>query len=166
MVKVTASGRTAAESPYLSTIVRHEGLYRRYNEFAVKLHTGGLIPARARELLLLRSAWLCQAPYEWEQHVTIAKVIGLSTDEIELVISGPDHPEWDPLEAALLRSVDELHAIGSLTDSTWEALAENLDETQLVELPVLVGMYHLIAYVMNSLRVPPEEGAGLGLDAR
>ena len=39
-------------------------------------------------------------------------------------------------------------------------LAEHLDERQLVELPMLVGHYHLVAFALNSLGVQIEDGAG------
>jgi alkylhydroperoxidase family enzyme len=117
-------------------------------------------------LLVLRSAWLCRGSFEWEQHVAIAHDVGISPDEVERVASGAGDPAWTPYEAALLRSVDELHATGSITDATWMVLAGELDEVQLVELPFLVGQYHLVAYVQNALRVAPDPGHGEGLTAR
>ena len=45
----------------------------------------------------------------------------------------------------------------------WEALAARLDERQLIELLIVVGHYHMTAYLQNTLRFPPRDGnAGLG----
>lgn len=140
-----------------STLVRHPGLFRRWLAFAGKLLQGGKLPARARELVILRTAWRCGASYEWAQHVAIARDAGLSVDEIRAVAKdGPDAPAWSSVEAALLRAVDELvdhHCIG---DDTWAALAAEYDQRQLIEVPMLSGHYALLAGTLNSLGVQPE----------
>ena len=38
-------------------------------------------------------------------------------------------------------------------DVTWKTLAERYDERQLIELPVLIGQYQLVAFYQNSLRL-------------
>jgi alkylhydroperoxidase family enzyme len=139
-----------------STLVRHPGLFRRWMPFGGKL-LGGKLPARAREIVILRTAWRCGASYEWAQHVAIAREAGLSADEIRAVAKdGADAPGWPAAEAALLRAVDELvddHVIG---DATWAALAAAFDERQLIEVPMLSGHYAMLAGTLNSLGVQPE----------
>ena len=46
----------------------------------------------------------------------------------------------------------------SISDATWNELASHYDERQLIELPMLVGHYHLVAYTLNSLGVQREPG--------
>jgi 4-carboxymuconolactone decarboxylase len=140
-----------------ATLVRHAGLFRRWLPFGGKLLAGKL-PARDRELLILRSGWRCGAEYEWAQHVPIGKAAGLSDDEVERVKAGPDADGWDPFDAVLLRAVDELHDGSCITDGTWAALAERYDERQLIEVPMVVGHYHLVAFTLNSLGVQLEDG--------
>ena len=86
------------------------GLFSRWLPFGGKLLGGGKLPARDRELLILRTGWLCHAEYEWAQHREISKSIGIATDEIARVREGPDAAGWDPFDATLLRAADELHA--------------------------------------------------------
>ncbi|MEY2460760.1 MAG: hypothetical protein QOG30_2590, partial [Acidimicrobiaceae bacterium] len=95
-------------SNIFSTLVRHPGLFRKWMPFGGKLLTGKL-PARERELLILRTGWRCQSDYEWGQHVLIGRAAGLSDEEIERLKAGPDAPGWDPFDAALVRAADELH---------------------------------------------------------
>lgn len=140
-----------------STLVRHPGLFRRWLPFAGKLLAGRL-PARERELLILRTGWLCQAEYEWAQHVIIGRAAGLSDEEIDRIKAGPDAGGWDPFEATLLRAADELHAKARMDEATWSELADHYDEQQLIEVPMVVGHYHMVAFTLNSLGVPLEEG--------
>src|SRR5439155_2015404 len=111
-----------------------------------------------RELLILRTAWHPQAAYEWGQHVAIAQNAGVTDDEIGRVPDGPDADGWDPFDAVLLRAADELHGDACLGDATWAALAERYDERQLIEVPMLVGHYHMVAFALNSLGVQREAG--------
>jgi alkylhydroperoxidase family enzyme len=147
-------------SNIFATLVRHPGLFRRWLPFGGKL-LAGKIPDRERELLILRTGWHCGSAYEWAQHVRIARTAGLSDDAIGRVRDGPDAPGWDPFDACLLRAADELHADSCVSDATWEALAERYDERQMIELPMLVGHYHLVAFALNSLgvQVEPEVAA-------
>jgi 4-carboxymuconolactone decarboxylase len=140
-----------------ATLVRYPGLYRRWMPFAGKLLAGKL-PARDRELLILRSAWRCASSYEWGQHVRLAKQAGLSAEEIDRIATGPDAPGWELFDRTLLAAVDELHDDACLTDATWATLASRYDERQLIELPMLVGQYHMLAFALNSLGVQREPG--------
>lgn len=149
-------------SDHTATLMRHPDLYRPHIAYGVQLSARSLLPARERELLILRTGWLCQAPFEWGEHVLIAKRIGVTSAEIERVTQGPDAPGWDEFERALLRAADELHAEAMISDATWAVLARRLDERQLIELPCLVGHYHLVAFYQNALRMRPRpENQGL-----
>ena len=88
----------------------------------------------------------------------IGRAAGLTDDEIRRVQDGPDAPGWSADDATLLRAADELHDDSCITDATWEALAARYDQRQLIELPMLVGHYHLVAYALNSLGVQREPG--------
>ena len=70
---------------------------------------GRKAPARDRELLILRTAVLCQAEYEWGQHRLIGQSAGISEAEIDRVRNGAAAEGWDPFDAALLSAVEELH---------------------------------------------------------
>jgi alkylhydroperoxidase family enzyme len=146
-----------------TTLVRHPGLYRRWLPFGGKLLLGGSLDARQRELLILRTATNCSAEYEWGQHVGIARQIGISDEEIRRVREGPSADGWSRHEATLLRAADELHESAEIGDRTWSALAAAYDEKQLIELCMLIGHYHMVAFTLNSLRVQREEGVP-GLD--
>jgi 4-carboxymuconolactone decarboxylase len=139
------------------TIARHEALLRAWLPFAGFLLGGGVLAARERELLILRTGCNCSSDYEWGQHVRLAEQLGVAREEIMRVADGPDAPGWSPADAALLRAADELHEHSRIADDTWAALAESYDERGLLEIAMLVGHYHMVAFALNS--------AGVELDA-
>jgi alkylhydroperoxidase family enzyme len=146
-----------------ATLVRHPGLFRRWLPFGGKLLAGKL-PARDRELLILRTAHLCQAEYEWGQHRLIALQAGASEAEIDRVRQGAGAEGWDPFDAALLNAADELHEQACISDASWDTLASRYDERQLIEVPMIVGHYHMVAFTLNSLGVELEPGV-VGFDS-
>lgn len=141
-----------------TTLVRHPGLYRRWLPFAGKLLMRGRLEARERELVILRTAWNCQAEYEWGQHVLIAREAGLSDDEIRRLREDVGAGGWSEAEAGLLRAADELHRDAAISDETWSRLSARYDEPQLIELCMLIGHYHMVAFTLNGLRVQREDG--------
>jgi 4-carboxymuconolactone decarboxylase len=141
-----------------STLARHPGLLRRWLVFGNHVLGKSTLPARERELAILRTGWLCRAEYEWGHHVAIGKEAGLSSDEIKRVTRGASDPGWQPWEAALLQAVDELHADSFISDATWKALTQRYDEQQLMDLIFAVGQYKLVCMALNSLGVQLEEG--------
>ncbi|WP_269858082.1 carboxymuconolactone decarboxylase family protein [Streptomyces sp. RPT161] len=114
---------------------------------------GEVLPARERELVILRTAWRSQAPYIWAHHHAAGLFVGLSETEIARVAS-EDTSEWTPFEAALLVAVDELHTRSVISDSTWKQLAERYDEEQFLELLALAGTYKTLAFILNSSVAP------------
>lgn len=160
-----AKGGRASAGAVFSVLVRHPSLYRAWATFTTELRLVQKLPTRDRELLVLRTGWRCQAPYEWGQHVRMALQTGFTHEEIERVIIGSEAADWDEFERAVLRSADELHDTGTICDATWSVLTSRYSEDQLIELPMVVGWYHLIAYVHNALQIPTEPDVG-GLEAR
>src|SRR5438270_13273993 len=84
-------------SNIFATLVRHPGLFRHWLPFGGKLLAGKL-PPRERELLILRTGWHCRSSYEWGQHVLMARLSGLTDEEIARVPGGPAAPGWSAFD--------------------------------------------------------------------
>lgn len=156
-----AALRPSPDGPELNifpTLARHPELFRAWLPFGGFLLLSSELPARDREILTLRTAFNCRSDYEWGQHVPIAVTAGVTEDEIARVETGPDVPAWAPFDAALLRAADELHADSCISEATWEVLRSAYNDRQLIEVCMLVGQYHLVAYALNSLGVQREAG--------
>jgi alkylhydroperoxidase family enzyme len=144
-------------------LARNPALFAAWSDFSTALQVARRLPPREKELAILRVAWRCQAPYEWGQHVRRGLAAGVTRSEIDRVKRGPDDGGWDELDRALVRAADELHDDGTISDESWTVLAARYDHPQLIELTMLIGFYHLMAYVLNAFQVPLEDGIE-GLD--
>jgi 4-carboxymuconolactone decarboxylase len=150
--------RADGEVPNIfTTIAHHPRLLKRWTAFGGTLLFRGELGGRDRELLILRTAWNCRAHYEWDHHVAIGRQAGLADDEVARVTEGAGATGWSPAEAALLQAADELHDHDRIDDATWSELATTYTPAQLVEICMVVGQYHLVAFTLNSLGVQLEE---------
>ena len=87
---------------------------------------------------------------------SVAKSVSTTTTS-RASVAGPSAPGVSPLETALLRAADELYRDDVIGDATWDALARELSEKQLLDLLLTVGGYRSATYAINS--------AGVQLDA-
>jgi alkylhydroperoxidase family enzyme len=141
------------------TLARYPEVSRRVGQLSAHvLGPTSTLSARDREILILRTAWLCQAEYEWAQHRLIARKAEMTDDEIERCREGSAASGWTETEANLLRAADDLHTEQKISDANWAALADTYDDQQMMDIVFAVGQYTMFAMAMNSFGVPLDEG--------
>jgi alkylhydroperoxidase family enzyme len=141
-----------------STIANHPDLYREWTTFASSILRKSTLPPRDREILILRIGWLCQAEYEWGQHVRLGKRAGLTDDDLARIRQGPTAAGLGELDRLLLTATDELHADACISDATWAALSKHYDTRQMMDVVFTVGEYNLVSMALNSFGVQLDEG--------
>jgi alkylhydroperoxidase family enzyme len=141
-----------AEHNLFTTMVRHPRLYKHWLPYGTAMLYAKL-PPRDRELLILRAAHRCECDYEWIQHKELALGIGVTEAEVARVCDGPTAQGWSDFDAALILAVDELLDDHSISDATWQTLAERYDEVFLIEVPMVVGHYFALGMTLNTLGV-------------
>jgi 4-carboxymuconolactone decarboxylase len=124
------------------------------------------LPAREREIVILRIGYLCRSGYEWTQHHAIGLRSGLSAEEIEKIKAGADAPGWSLADRALLRAADELHYDQFITDATWAALSEHFSEKQRMDVVFTVGQYTQVSMILNTFGVQLDQGQTLDPDLK
>jgi 4-carboxymuconolactone decarboxylase len=137
-------------------LMQNPKLARSWSRFAGYILGGQSLPARDREILILRIGWLNQAPYEWEQHVRIGKAAGLTDDEIDRISKGPK-AGWNKQDAALLQAADDLYENSVVSDETWKQLSERFNTEQMMDAVFTVGQYNLVSWALNSFGVPLDD---------
>lgn len=161
MADAVAKGLTGPDGELLNifgALANHPDLLRRWLVFASHVLAKNTVPARERELLILRTGALCRSPYEWGQHVIIGRDVGLSDVEIEACKHGSGDPVWSPEDALVLRAAEELHEFARIGDDTWAGLSQRWSTQQLMDMVATVGNYHLVAMFLNTLQVPLDAG--------
>jgi alkylhydroperoxidase family enzyme len=153
--RIRGSAGAARQGPipgYFLVMIKHPEVFRCQLEMGTAIFKGQL-PARDRELAILRIGWLCRAPYEWGEHVDIGRRCGVTSEDVTRIIEGSAAAGWSVHDRAILRGVEELLDNQIITDATWATLAQSWNEPQLIEFLMMVGQYVATAFVQNSLRI-------------
>ena len=111
------------------------------------------LPARERELLILRVGWNCRCGYEWAQHARIGRGAGLTAEELTGIKRGPGFAGWSEQDRLLLSAADELADTHFISDATWNALGERFSERQLMDIVFVVGHYTQVCMMLNTFGV-------------
>lgn len=142
-----------AEGPpsnVLGLLLNHPALASAFLTFNTHLLAHNSLPAKARELVILRVAWRRRSRYEWAQHVLIGRRAGVSEEELAQIRTGAG--------TLMNRAVDELEDTSSLSDGTYAELAEELDQRQLMDLVFTVGAYGVLAMAFNTFELEMDPG--------
>lgn len=114
----------------------------------------GSLPAEARELAILTTARVFDSRYEWQQHVPVARDIGIENETIRTI----GRCQWDQLNGPTAAVVNFVRTQcgRTVTDSQYDALAEHYAAGEIVALSMLVGHYTGVAQVIESMALPLE----------
>jgi alkylhydroperoxidase family enzyme len=135
------------------TIAHHPRLLKRFMNYAGLFLNKGLLPAREREIVILRVGWNCQSVYEFGQHTIIGERVGLTIEEITAVTRDIGEHNWNDRDIALLEMSDDLCADNCVSQHTWEKLRRDWKEDELIELVMVAGTYRLVSGFLNTMGV-------------
>lgn len=121
------------------------------------------LPARLRELAILRVGHLCGSAYELHQHRKIALAVGLSPEQVDAVAHSPGSELFDDTERLVLQAADQLVREVRIEDAAFARLRTVLGDRQVMELVISVGFYMMVARVIENTGIPVEDGGGPSL---
>ena len=127
-------------------------------ETTTRLFTKGLIQLRPRlrQVAILSVAGTGGFKYLAAHHDPISIKVGLSVQEIAAAKTGMGEGLND-LERAVARFAKESTVTGDVSDEAFQAVRSKLDDRELVELSITIGLYNCLGRVLNALRVDIEE---------
>ena len=125
--------------------------------------TSPVLPTRLRELVVLRTAYLMDCPYELGQHRDVAQTAGVDSDEIKSVTSesGWQTRSFSPAELAVLRLTTELVTTRSVAAAVFDAVHTALGSEATLEVLMVIGRYAGLALMLNALDVDLDDTARL-----
>lgn len=140
-----------------ATLAKHPALLDRFNRFGGFLLYKGQLPAREREVVILRVGWRSGSVYEFGQHTVIGKGAGLTDEEVRR-LAAESLQGWDEGDRDLVELADQLCATNNVAADLWERLAARWSEPEMIELLVVAGFYRLVSGFLNATGVQLEEG--------
>lgn len=133
-----------------SLMANHPALLDAWWDFRNYSVQGGELSQRDCELVILRVAVHMKSWYEWGSHVDRGLAAGLSQEEIDRVIDGPDARGWTERDATLIAAVDELVDDRGISASTLGNLSSHFSSKQVMDIIAIHGMYITLGCMINT----------------
>lgn len=121
------------------------GFYRSSNRRLDPVH---------RELGQTRAGWLVGSRFVYSQHMKAARFAGLTDEQAEAIRHWQVATCFDPAQRAVLAWTDALVLQqGRADDALFAALAQHLDEVQIIELTYVTCTYLMHAVMSRALKL-------------
>ncbi len=132
---------------------------RSLNTLARFIRDGSRLDPRLRELAILQVAYLTRSAWGFSHHVRIGREVGLSDDDIRAIAdeTGGRPTELEPAARAVLRAAREMTTDLAVSDETFSALREEIDNERLTDLIVTIAFYNGLVRVLETMQVDVEE---------
>lgn len=149
-------------------LAQHPRLSEHWLRFNAAASSGFVLPARVKEIAVLRIAWRSQSDYEWVQHMLSGLREGLTADDFIALQAELVDERWDEKDRAVVLAADGLWRYQNVDDETWSTLAAHFTTEQILELLFVVGGYIALACILNTGKVQlepvmAEQAEALGL---
>ena len=153
------AGRVTRTGPpaIFTTLGRGRGLFWGWLHYSARLMPFGALPRRECELVILAVATERGNAYETAHHRLLGQRAGLTTEEVDALVTGATPTSLSRREEVLRESALELVRTKDLSDPTWAALRAVTSEREALELVMLVGQYDSLATTLDVLRIAPDE---------
>ena len=138
--------------------VRHPEALRRFKAVGSFANRETQIPARDRELMILRVSWLYQSEFEWGQHYEQALAAGFTAEDAERIKVGSSAEGWSDWDRAILEATEGLVADCTIPDAAWDTLRTQWSEDVMLELIIFFGHYTMVTMFANTFGLGCEPG--------
>jgi alkylhydroperoxidase family enzyme len=129
---------------------------RPFLELGGSILAGSQLTPREREFAILRVAHLTAAEYERQQHVQLARAVGISDDEIAATSSATPAEQLPADEGLICAAAEEITRDVRLSDEKLDAVRGRWGDKGAAELILTVGYYNMVSRFLESARVPLE----------
>jgi len=140
----------------------NEPLMEAFARLGTTILLKGELDPVVREAVILRIGQLCGSEYEWHQHVSVAKSIGMDNFQIA-AIEREDIASLPHEQQVALRVAEEIYRDAAASEAAMVAASEIFTSAQLVELTIVAGYYIMTAGYLRSLGIEIEDTPPLAI---
>jgi alkylhydroperoxidase family enzyme len=144
------------------TVAHAPRLLRRFVALADECRNGTALDPKLRELALMTVGRITGAEYEFVHHWNMASRLGVRREQLEQLADYAASPAFDAHERAVMRYAEEATRNVRVSELTFDALREFLDNQRIMELVMNVAFYNSVARVIVPCGVELEAGAKKG----
>ena len=136
--------------------------FKSINDFARSVLLESEFDPKKREIAVLRVAHVTRSVYEWTQHVTVAKMTGVTDDEIKIIAAEDPVTSLDEEGNLLCHVADEISRDVRLGDEALSLILDRYGVRGATELILCVSYFNMVSRFLESTRVELENKDVLG----
>lgn len=156
---VTDMNARGAKIPDLYRMLANApNLLKAWTEIAWPLREENLTGRDLRELLIMRTALLTQAKYEWTHHWGLAVAAGVSDTKLHALADWTASDCFTGEERSALAFTDALVEGGKVPDEEYRDLASRFEPAQLIHLALTISFYVCVARMASAFELDVEPG--------
>jgi alkylhydroperoxidase family enzyme len=134
------------------------GVFEGFNRLSQGLMVRSPLDAALREVAILRVGHLSKAAYEIYHHEPIGRAVGLTEEQLRAIERGAsDDPSLTPAQRAVLRFADDTVLNVRASDATLSEVRQFLNDSDLVDLIMVIGCYMMVARLLETTGVDIDE---------
>jgi alkylhydroperoxidase family enzyme len=120
------------------------------------IRDGSTLPPRLRELVILATAFALGVRYEQVHHLAAARRAGVAEVKLAAFPAWQEGRAFEPAERAAMTYAHEVASARRVRDATFDALRAHFTPSQIIDLAMTVGWYHLCGALLVPLEVDVE----------
>ena len=138
-----------------------EGAMVSFSKLGASLLFKGALDPVLRELVILRVGQLCGSDYEWHQHVSVARAVGMDEETLQ-AMTDENFSALTAHQQCALRFAEEIKRDSGASAKTFAEAQEFFTPEQIVELCLVTGYYIMTAGFLLSFAIEIEDTPPLG----
>jgi alkylhydroperoxidase family enzyme len=140
-------------------LVHNREAVRSWSPFGKYLRYASKLDPRLREMAIIQVGYLTRSAYEYSHHVKIGRDFGVSEDDIRAIAdeTAGRATKLDPLARLVLRAAREMTNGLAISDETFAALRQELDNERLIDLILAIAFYNAVVRILETLQIDVED---------
>jgi alkylhydroperoxidase family enzyme len=130
-----------------------EPVFLALSQMMAAFYDKGALPAQIREIAVLTVGARSPCAYEVTQHLSAARLVGLSEAQIEAIRQGGRQGVLDERQQAVVDFTEEVIVRVGAGDAALARLRRHFSDREVLDLTILIGIYMMLARVIETAGV-------------
>ncbi len=128
-------------------------LFQARNSLMALMQPGRKLPAKLRELAILRTGVVGESRFEYSQHLKVARMVGIPEEKLAAIKTWTLSDKFSPAERAVMQVTDEIVGRNLVEDGSFDALKAHLADDQILELFYVIGLWRMHGMIVRALHL-------------
>jgi alkylhydroperoxidase family enzyme len=128
-------------------------LFNARTSLSLLLAPGRVLPAKLRELAIIRTGIVGDSRFEYSQHLKVARMVKVADEKLDAIKGWATSDQFTPVERAVMAATDELVGRNLVEDETFAELKKHLSDPQILELFYVISLWRMHGMMVRALHL-------------